>query len=171
MQYTSLNARENVPKSHPRIELRGKLDTLNAQIIFLQSDSHSAEYISDLEELRGVVNQIQKCESGEKLFAGVLTLWGMNEDEIHTRSHNPAKYYGKGHILPHCDMGRESAGLNLLRTLVREVELCAIHAFGHEDTLRICHILNRLSSALYILTYKYLPEGYSRVMNFHQERK
>ncbi|MBR0149818.1 MAG: hypothetical protein IJP89_00475 [Synergistaceae bacterium] len=166
MTLTSLNARENVPKSHPRIELRGKLDTLNAQIIFLQSDSHSREYVSDLEEIRGVVNHLQKCEAGEKLFAGNFTLWGMNEDEIHTRSHNPMKYYGIGHILPHYDMGRESAGLNLLRTLMREAELCAVRAFGHEDSLRICHALNRLSSALYILTYKYLPQGYNRVMRF-----
>ncbi|MBR0258114.1 MAG: hypothetical protein IJQ58_10290, partial [Synergistaceae bacterium] len=71
-----------------------------------------------------------------------------------------------GHILPHYDMGKESAGLNLLRTLTREAELCAVRAFGHEDTLRICHALNRLSSALYILTYKYLPQGYNRVMRF-----
>ena len=33
-------------------------------------------------------------------------------------------------------------------------------AFDDDDKLRIIHVLNRLSSALYILTYKYLPENY-----------
>ena len=137
----------------------------------MQAYSHNTEYISDLEEIRKALNQLQKCEAVEIPFASKLTLWGMNEDEIHTRSHNPAKYYGIGHILPHCDMGKESAGLNLLRTLTREAELCATRSFGGADPLRICHILNRLNSALYVLTYKYLPEGYSRVISFHDERK
>ena len=152
-------------KDSPRIELRGRLDSLNARIIMSQASSDSLEYIADLEELRAVVNRLQRCEACGEIFADRMTLWGLDEDEIHTRSHNPAMYYGLGHILPHHDMGRKSAELNLLRTLVRETELCAVRAFG-DDSLRICHVLNRLSSALYILTYKYLPEGYDRVIKF-----
>ncbi len=152
-------------KDSARIELRGKLDSLNARIIMCQAESDSEEYIADLEELRAVVNRLQRCEACAQVFADRMTLWGLDEDEIHTRSHNPAMYYGLGHILPHHEMGRKSAELNLLRTLVRETELCAVRAFG-DDGLRICHVLNRLSSALYILTYKYLPEGYDRVIHF-----
>lgn len=152
-------------KSSNRIELRGRLDSLNAQIIFLQTLSENHEYISDLEEIRQIVRQLQRCEACNEIFADDLMLWGINEDEIHTRSHNPQNYYSLGHILPHHDMKFEAAGVNLLRTLVRETELCACRTFN-DDELRICHVLNRLSSALYILTYKYLPEGYSHELKF-----
>lgn len=166
MQYTSLNAREDVPKSHPRIELRGRLDSLNAQIILFQTYSDNNEYISDLEQFRKIIRQLQKCEAGEKIFTGQLELWGYDEDEIHHRSHRPEKFYELGHILPHRDMKRESAEINLLRTLVREAEIVACRVFNESDTLKICHVLNRLSSALYVLMYKYLPEGYDYVIQF-----
>ena len=163
--YTSLNAAETVPKTHTRIELRGKLDSLNAQIVFLQALSQNHEYISDLEDIRQIIRTLQICEACDQVFTESFTLWGLSEEEIHSRSHNPAKFYGRGHILPHYDMQAESAGLNLLRTLVREVELCAWKAFT-DDELGLCRILNRLSSALYILTYKYLPDDYHHELNF-----
>lgn len=156
----------NYGKDSPRIELRGRLDSLNATIIFLQTDSQSQEFVADLEEVKAVVNRIQRCEACGKIFEGGFTVRGLDSEELYERSHNPAKYYGLSHILPHHEMGRESAMMNLLRTLVRETELCAVRTFGHEDPLNICHILNRLSSAVYILTYEYLPEGYSRTINF-----
>ena len=167
MLYTSLNASETVPKSHARIELRGKLDSLNAQIIFLQTLSGNHDYITDLEEVRGVVRELQACEAGGKIFSGGFSLWGMSDEELHARSHNP----DRGHILPHRDMKAEAAGVNVLRTLVREAEVCACRAFGDYDPLRICHVLNRLSSAVYILTYKYLPDGYNHVLIFRKEGK
>ena len=166
MQYTSLNAREDVPKSHIRIELRGRLDSLNAQIILFQAYSVNQIYISDLEQLREVIRQLQRCEAEEKAFAGQLELWNYDEDDIHYRSHRPEKFYRLGHILPHMDMKREAAEINLLRTLVREAEIVACRVFHENDTLKICHVLNRLSSALYILMYEYLPEGYDHVIQF-----
>ena len=166
MLYTSLNAREDVPKSHPRIELRGRLDSLNAQIIFLQTLSKNDEYISDLEEIREAVRMLQRCEAMNDCFADELILRGIDDEEIHYRSHATKKFYGRGHILPHMDMKQEAAGLNLLRTLVREAELCACRAFSNEDPLRIIHVLNRLSSALYIMMYEYIPEDYSHELKF-----
>ena len=166
MTRTSLNARVKIEKSHPVIELRGKLDSLNAQIILFQAGSHNDEYINDLEQVRGVVNVIQKCEAGEKVFDGELVLWEMSEGELHERSHNPMKYYGKGHILPHYEMKREAAEINFLRTLARECEVIACRAYDSNDRLKIIHALNRLSSALYVLTYKYLPEDYDKVLRF-----
>ena len=149
-------------KNSPQIELRGKLDSLNAQIILFQTNSNSQEFISDLEEFRLIVNRIQRCEVYNKIFDGEMRLWGLDLDELHERSHNPVK----GHILLHYEMGREACELNLLRTLVRETELCVVRVFGDDDALRIGHVLNRLSSALYVLMYKYLPENYNRVMRF-----
>ena len=153
-------------KESPRIELRGRLDSLNAQIILLQTDSDSPEFIADLESVRAVVNRIQRCEACGKIFEGGFTVRGLDSEELYRRSHNPAKYYGLSHILPHCEMGRESAMMNLLRTLVREAELCAVRAFGENDSLNICHVLNRLSSAVYVIIYEYLPEGYDKVISF-----
>ena len=153
-------------KDSPRIELRGKLDGLNAIIIMLQTDSQSPKFIDDLEEVKAVVNRLQHCEACGKIFEGGFTLRGIDSEELYRRSHNPAEYYGLSHILPHHEMGRESAMMNLLRTLVREAELCAVRTFGHEDALNICHILNRLSSAVYTLIYEYLPEGYNKVISF-----
>ena len=158
-------------KSTARIALRGKLDSLNAQIVFLQALSQNPEYISDLEDIRQIVRTLQMCEASDEFFADPFTLWGLSEDEIHSRSHNPAKFYGRGHILPHHDMQTESAGLNLLRTQIRETELSACLAFEDSDYLRLCHVLNRLSSAVYILTYKFLPEEYNHVLIFRSERR
>ncbi len=163
MTDTCLNACKRVSKTHARIELRGRLDSLNAQIILFQVNSSNEIYINDLEEVRKIITRLQNYEAGEKIFEGVLILWNMDEDELHERSHDTKKFYGKGHLLPTCSMGREAAEINFLRTLVRETELCACRAFNDDDTLKIIHILNRLSSALYILEYKYIPEDYKYI--------
>lgn len=148
-------------KSGDRFVLRGKLDSLNAQIVFLQTLSDNREYIADLEEVRQIVRQLQSCEAGERIFDGEFTLWGMSADELHRLSHNPEG----GHILPHNDMKTEAASLNLLRTSVREAELASCRAFP-EDRLRLSHTINRLSSAVYVLMFKYLPENYPHRLKF-----
>ena len=158
---TSLNASEKILKSDSRIELRGRLDSLNAQIIFFQAHSNNQEFIKDLEEVRMIINNLQACEACEKIFDGKLILWGIDEDEIHERSHNPKKFFNKGHLLLNYKMGREAGEINFLRTLTREVELCACRTFNDEDKYKIIHVLNRLSSALYILIYKYIPEDFN----------
>lgn len=185
---TNLLGASVVSKTHPRIELRGRLDELNARIILVQAQAREVGQNSleaDLEELREKVRDLMACEVRD-VPCEELCLWGLSEVEIHQRSHYPERYYGLGHILPHADMGRWAAELNLLRTLVREVELCACRAFAspvgefggakqpselqcEKDSVTrpdFIKVLNRLSSALYILTYKYLPEGYDRVIHF-----
>ena len=155
----------NYSKCDLRLELRGRLDSLNAQIILFQTYSQNQEYISDLEDVRKVIRILQRSEAAEKVFDVKLILFGIDEDEIHKRSHNPEKFYGLGHIMPHYEMKKEAAELNFLRTLVREVELCSCKVFEN-DELKINHVLNRLSSALYILTYKYLPDSYDKTIKF-----
>lgn len=157
-------------KTDSRMQLRGKLDTLNAQMILIQACSDNHEYIADIESIRQVIRKIQRCEAMNEVYDDRLILFGIDEDEIHTRSHNPEKYFGLGHILPDKDMKRESSELNLLRTLIRECELLSCHVFD-DDTLRISHVLNRLSSALYILIYKYLPENYDKIIAFPKTKK
>jgi ethanolamine utilization cobalamin adenosyltransferase len=64
-------------------------------------------------------------------------------------------------------MGPLSLRLNLLRTCARETELAAVTAFRDPEHPSRClredivTALNRLSSLLYILIYKYLPAHYS----------
>ncbi|MDR3264570.1 MAG: hypothetical protein LBT15_01025 [Synergistaceae bacterium] len=108
------------------------------------------------------------CEATEKP-CGELSLWGLSGDELRERSHHPAKYFDIGHIRAHRTMGETAAGLNVLRTKVRETELAACRAFETpEGTERpdIIKLLNRLSSAIYVLTYKYLPKGYDKTIRF-----
>ncbi len=166
---TSLDGRNFVEKTNPRIILRGKLDFLNAQIILQQIGSRdNQEFVEALEEFRNVILRLMRCEVTGEDF-GELNLWGISEREIHERSHNPEKYYAlPGHILPHYSMNREAASINLLRTIVREVEICAYEAFGCDNNFT--HVLNRLSSALYILIYDYLPENYGMILRFENRR-
>ena len=170
---TNLLGTAVVSKTHPRIELRGRFDELNARIILVQTQAQDAglpDLEADLEEVRSKIVELMSCEVRDAP-CGEFSLWGLSDEEIRQRSHTPEKYYGLGHILPHPDMGRWAAELNLLRTLVREAELCACRAFacdaeGNVSRPDIVSALNRLSSALYILTYKYLPDGYDRIISF-----
>ena len=153
-------------KNNSRIELRGKLDSLNANIIFIQALCNDEKLIHDLEELRGIIRKIQRCEACNEIFDEKFILWGINEDEIHYRSHNPDKFFGLGHIMPNYHMGIISASLNLLRTHIRETELISCRVFNENDVLGINHVLNRLSSAAYILIYKYLPKDFCYELKF-----
>lgn len=148
-------------KQSERAQLRGKLDSLNASIVLLQSVSADSQLVDDLEEVRGVVRSLQRSEACNEAADVSCTLWGLTLDELHGQSHNPEG----GHIMPHYDMGREAAGLNFLRTQIRETELAACRCFN-DDPLRICCVLNRLSSAVYVLTYKYMPKDYNHILTF-----
>jgi ethanolamine utilization cobalamin adenosyltransferase len=172
---TFLSAGVVVDKSNPRIEFRGRLDSLSAAVVALQITGQRegrASLVEELEEVRAKIYEILSCEVTGK-FCEDLVLWGLSSEEILDRSHHPAKYWGLGHIRPHHTMGAVAAGLNELRTKVRETELSACRAFQASqglERLDIVMALNRLSSALYVLTYKYLPEGYGETVRFTKPR-
>ncbi len=171
MNKTSLDGKNFISKSDFKIEFRGCLDELNAQIIFMQTifdgeDKEDKNFISDLEELRGVILKLQKCEVTREDF-GELNLFGLSENEIHERSHNPEKYFKLGHVMPDISMKKFAAGLNLLRTKIRHAEIISCRAFENEsENKNISHVLNRLSSAVYILIYKYLPKDFNKILKF-----
>ena len=173
---TSLSGSTMADKTHPRVELRGRLDSLCAMVVELQilgERQGIASLVEELEEVGNKLYDILSCEVSGKI-CDELFLWGMNGDEIRERSHHPERYFGIGHIRPHYTMGAIAAGLNSLRTQVREAELSACRAFttsvdtGDEKTDRIdiIKVLNRLSSAVYMLIYKYLPIGYDQTARF-----
>ncbi|MDR1375877.1 MAG: hypothetical protein LBJ22_00080 [Synergistaceae bacterium] len=162
---TLLSAGTVVDKTDARVEFRGRLDNLSAAVVALQilgQHEGRASLVEELEEVRAKIYDILSCEvTGRPCEA--LTLWGLSSEEIRERSHHPAKYFGLGHIRSHHTMGIVAAGLNELRTKIRETELSACRAFWTPQGPRrsdLITVLNRLSSALYVLTYNYLPEDY-----------
>jgi ethanolamine utilization cobalamin adenosyltransferase len=154
---THLNAEVLVPKTHPRIFLRGKIDCLMAQLIGVQlvaREEGKDKLVDELEDLLCNLRLILAAEVKDAPLESRRML-GMDSDEIRRVSHNVKEHIGIDHPIPNCRMGRASIALNRLRTQVREVELAAAHAFAgergvcsREDILRA---LNRLSSCVYIL--------------------
>lgn len=155
---TLLDDKLLVLKTHPRISLRGKLDTLIAQTIVVQTQFDSAKKFPLLHkllaDLRSYMGNILRCEV-MGLELSPLSMGAMNDNAIHAMSHQPLKSLGHDHIVPEQAHGPNVALLNLLRALVREAELDAVRAFI-TDTVELTRLdivqgLNRLSSALYVL--------------------
>lgn len=144
---TQLTGNLLVPKTHPRIVFRGKLDSLEAALL-LEARA-LPEQAKALEEILGCVRKLLRCEVLEEPFVPE-TLCGLTEREQRLRSQNPQKYYGCPHFMPEPRDSPAILRLNRLRTQIRETELAAAAAFGRdqEDILRA---LNRLSSLVYIL--------------------
>ena len=149
---TNLNARELVCKTHPRILLRGKLDTLESEILVLEADC-APEWRAPLNDALLLVRSVLAAEVKDAPLPP-WTLNGMTAEEVHRCSHHPEDFGFPGHILPAPEHGLFAARLNRLRALVRETELAAVQAFwdgqkvAHEDCVLA---LNRLSSYFYVL--------------------
>lgn len=141
---TQLEGNILVPKTHPRILFRGKLDSLQAQVILLILEE--PELQKPLEEILGLLRRMLKNEVlGEPFVFG--SLFGKSEQEIREISQLPQKHLGIPHFMPGPQDGLTIARLNCLRTRVREAELLAVDTH-REDLIKG---LNRLSSAVYIL--------------------
>lgn len=152
---TQLEGNTLVPKTHPRIAFRGKLDTLQAQVILLSLEEPGLK--ASLAEILEFLRRMLRCEVlGESFPFG--TLFGLPEEQLRKISQLPQKYLGTPHFMPGPGDGAAIARLNVLRTQVREAELLAAAAFpaSREDILRG---LNRLSSAVYILMLKQKGRG------------
>ena len=149
---THLNGDVLVPKTHPRIVFRGKMDTLESELILCQLAEKSLE--SPVGEILGLARQIIRCEVlGEPLQWD--TLCGLTESEQRKRSHFPQEYYGQPHFMPSFSDGMVVARLNRARCAAREAELAAVEALsdreGNLTRQDIPQALNRMSSMLYLL--------------------
>lgn len=149
---THLNGEILVIKSHPRIVFRGKLDTLEAELILCQLAAE--RLIAPVGEILALARQLIRCDVLEESVA-VRTLCGLTEEEQRKRSHFPQEYYGQPHFMPSVSDGEIIARLNRARCAAREAELAAVTAFsdreGNPTRLDILRCLNRMSSMLYIL--------------------
>ena len=149
---THLNGDVLVPKTHPRIVFRGKLDTLESELILCQLADKALE--GPVGEILGLARQIIRCEVlGEPLKWD--TLCGLTESEQRKRSHFPQEYYGQPHFMPSFSDGMVVARLNRARCAAREAELSAVEALsdreGNLTRQDIPQALNRMSSMLYLL--------------------
>lgn len=149
---THLNAQVLVPKTHPRIAFRGKLDSLEAELLLCGQDFPHLE--KDLGEVLELARRIIRCDVLEEpLPDGKLC--GLTEEELHKRSHFPQDFYGQPHFMPGIKDSREVLRLNRLRCAVREAEISAAAAFvtpeGSVTRPDILRAMNRMSSMVYIL--------------------
>ena len=149
---THLHGDVLVPKNHPRIVFRGKMDTLEAELILCQLADKSME--GPVGEILGLARQIIRCEVLEEPLKWD-TLCGLTESEQRKRSHFPQEYYGQPHFMPSFTDGLTIARLNRARCAAREAELASVDAFssreGNLTRQDIPKALNRMSSMLYLL--------------------
>ena len=145
---THLRGSTLVPKTHPRIRLRGKLDSLQALLLLAIKQARAEarpEIAQGLEEFFCFAREILRCEVTEAPLQA-FTLLGLDSAGLRRASHHPPA----GHPLPHSGMPTLALTLNFLRTQVREAEIQAA-AVGRAD---LVEALNRLSSAVYLLYLK-----------------
>ena len=149
---THLNGEVLVLKTHPRIRFRGKMDTLEAELILCQLVPGAP--VGALGEILDLSRKILRCDVLEVPLRQD-TLCGLTQDEQRGRSHMPQDYYGQPHFMPQASDGSVIAGLNRARCFAREAELAAVEAFSDREgnLLRedIPKALNRMSSMLYLL--------------------
>lgn len=149
---THLNGEVLVPKTHPRIRFRGKMDTLEAELILCQLVPGAPE--GALGEILDLSRKILRCDVLEEPLRQD-TLCGLTQAEQRERSHMPQDYYGQPHFMPQASDGSVIAGLNRARCFAREAELTAVEAFSNREgnLIRedIPKALNRMSSMLYLL--------------------
>ncbi len=151
-QMTHLNGDVLVRKDHPRIRFRGKLDTLEAELILCQLADKNL--IPPVGEILTLARQIIRCEVLEEPLKWDR-LCGLTAEEQRRRSHFPQDYYGQPHFTPSVEDGPVIAHLNRARCAAREAELAAVAAFldreGNPMREDLLKALNRMSSMLYIL--------------------
>lgn len=167
-EMTHLCGNQLVSKQHPRIAFRGKMDSLMAEFLLVQTEIDAPQLVQDLAELLDYTRHILAAEVKEEILPE-LQLLGMNSAAIRYASHRVKETIGIDHPVPDCRMGRACVLLNHLRTKVRECELSAVTAFLREDgscgRKDIVEALNRLSSCVYILFCRQAAGYYERGRN------
>lgn len=158
---THLRGNILVPKTHPRILLRGKVDTLEAEILLAQAASPEP-FREKLGQILDFVRMLMRCEVMEEPVPEIRVL-GLTPEEIREHSHYPQKYYGQGHFMPTAGDGLTLLQVNKARTAAREAELAAVAAFtdreGSLNRKDLVQALNRVSSLLYILEISIKAKG------------
>ena len=145
---THLNGDILVPKTHPRILLRGAVDILEAELLLCAAKAEG-EIRKQLEEALSYTRTLLRNEVLDEPVK-TETLGGMDEKALRERSHRPQDFYGQAHFMPAPTDSLLLLQVNKARCAARAAELKAVAAFpaGREDLLRA---FNRLSSFLYLI--------------------
>ncbi len=168
-EMTSISGNKLVFKDEPVIQYRGKLDSAQAQTVFIQSvlseKNCCKNLINDLNDILETMRELMRAEVLNEPVRKVNII-GLNSEELRAQSHDPEKYFGvQKMVLPSYEKGVAFSGLNLIRTTVREAEVLAVHAFKQNGSVNrkdIIETLNRLSSACHILMCRYLAGYYEK---------
>ncbi len=160
---THLNGDVLVSKLHPRIQFRGCMDTLEAEIILAQL-AVDATVSRQLGEILALARDLIRCDVLNEPVKPRL-LCGLTEQEQRERSHRPQDFYGQPHFMPDAAGGLPLVRINRARCACREAELKAVAAFsdreGNMTRVDILRALNRMSSMLYILMIQVRKNGTS----------
>lgn len=156
-----------VPKTHPAIRLRGRLDLLQAATLECGAVALRLGRADTADVLDDVLRYLRALLAAEVAGrpAPELCLAGLSAEDLHRVSHDTTGYLGVGWVLPEAGMGELVAKLNLLRATCRDVEISAqeqLAAAGHvaaEEQARMLYGLNRLSNALYVLVCREVARG------------
>ena len=150
---THLSGNILVPKTHPRIQFRGAMDTLEAEILWCQL-SISPPYRNRMAEILELARKLIRWEVlSEPVEQDKLC--GLSQEQLRSHSHRPQDYYGQAHFMPSVSDGATVLLLNRCRCAVRAAELAAARAFTDDNgccsRTDILQALNRMSSMVYIL--------------------
>ena len=158
---TQLYGNVLVFKDHKKIIFRGKLDSLESKLLegqILCNKEKLNKLVGDLQEILDFVRDLVRCEILEEPVKEI-NLQGMNLEEIREKANYPKRYFGIGAEPVLYSMGEVVVSLNSIRTEIRETELLAYKAFkdeyGNVKREDIIRALNRLSSLLWIMIFKY----------------
>jgi ethanolamine utilization cobalamin adenosyltransferase len=150
---THLDATSMVAKTHPRIEARGKLDSLMAAAVLVQTQfdprGKLPAMLKDcLAEVKEWIFQSLAAEVSGSILPP-QSMGGMDTEVLRAVSRNPRQYLHTDHLMPDAALGANVALLNWLRAQVRDAELAAAKAALCRTDIQ--ESLNRLSSAVYVL--------------------
>jgi ethanolamine utilization protein EutL len=159
-----------VPKTHPRIAARGKLDLLQSAVL-------DAQVAADADGARALVGELSEILELARTLVGAEvtgrevpppTLFGMRSDELRDATHHTHELYGVPFMYPDVRQGPVVAKLSLARGIAREAELAMLAAFppargavtSPPARPDLAHALNRISSALYLCACRYVAGLY-----------
>jgi ethanolamine utilization protein EutL len=159
-----------VRKTHPRIVARGKLDLLQSAVLDAQTAADAEDARTLVGEL-GEILELSRALLGAEVTgkpAPAVRLFGMGDDELRDATHHTQELYGVPFMYPDVRQGPVIAKLGLARAVAREAEVAITAAFPADTggatapptRADLAHVLNRVSSALYLLACKYVAGRY-----------
>lgn len=165
---TQLDACHMGPKTHPRIVLRGRLDTLQAAVLLAgraARDAGAPGTAEHLDQLAAYVRELLAAEYQQRP-AAAPSLAGLDDDALHGATHDPRGALGVDHLTPASTDPAVVLWCNWVRTLSREAELAALAAFPnpHDPAgSSVVHGCNRLSSAAYWIALSHVASSREEV--------